>query len=166
MDQKIEQESKSEGFSSSIINVQPVQSQQPLAISQEEKCFLGYETNLLGISQQKVHLIKPRKNNVSKTDRFSNLKNAYESHQYDKIHRFTTRPAEKGKNGELMLDFKEKNIVNSSRNMILESQISEAGIMFAKFSDDIYLLNVMNPFNLLEGFFLGLCNLDRKLFVS
>ena len=50
--------------------------------------------------------------------------------------------------------------------MILESEVSEAGIMFAKFSDDIYLLNVMNPFNLLEGFFLGLCNLDRKLFVS
>ena len=64
------------------------------------------------------------------------------------------------------MDFKEKNIVNSSRNMILESEISEAGIMFAKFSDDIYILNVMYPFNLLEGFFLGLCNLDRKPFVS
>lgn len=38
--------------------------------------------------------------------------------------------------------------------------------MFAKFSEDIYILNVMSPFNMLEGFFLGLCNLDRKPFVS
>lgn len=42
--------------------------------------------------------------------------------------------AEKGHDGNLILDFKEKNIVNSSRNMIIENEYGEAGIMFGKFS--------------------------------
>lgn len=33
--------------------------------------------------------------------------------------------------------------------MIIENENSEVGLMFAKFSDDIFILNVMSPFNLL-----------------
>lgn len=36
--------------------------------------------------------------------------------------------------------------------------------MFAKIKEDLYLLDVMHPFNILEAFFLALANLDRKIF--
>jgi hypothetical protein len=117
------------------------------------------------MSQRKVTMIKAKKH-IPASNTFSKLKTTYENCEYERVSKFTTRMAEKGLDGNYVLDFKEKNITNSSRNMIIENEYGEAGIMFAKFSDDIYILNVMSPFNLLEGFFLALCNLDRKPLVS
>lgn len=74
------------------------------------------------------------KKQIPKSNTFSKLKTTYENCEYERINRFTTRMAEKDKDGNLILDFKEKNIVYSSRNMIIENEFGEAGIMFAKFS--------------------------------
>ena len=100
------------------------------------------------MNQRTVTILKPRKH-IQKYNTFSKLKTTYENCEYERVSKFTTRMAEKGTDGNLILDFKEKNITNSSRNMIIENEYGEAGIMFAKFSEDIYILNVMNPFNLL-----------------
>jgi hypothetical protein len=49
--------------------------------------------------------------------------------------------------------------------MILEDEFSEANIVLGKKREDLYLLDIMSPFNFLEGFFVAICNLDRKLLV-
>jgi len=32
-------------------------------------------------------------------------------------------------------------------------------------TDEMLILNVMHPFTLLKGFFVGLCNIDTEIFV-
>jgi hypothetical protein len=73
--------------------------------------------------------------------------------------------AERDSQGNLILDFKDNSILYSSKNMILEDEFSEANIVLGKKREDLYLLDIMSPFNFLEGFFVAICNLDRKLLV-
>lgn len=73
--------------------------------------------------------------------------------------------AERDSQGNLILDFKDNSILYSSKNMILEDEFSEACLVLGKKRDDLFLLDIMSPFNFLEGFFVAICNLDRKLFV-
>jgi hypothetical protein len=106
-------------------------------------------------------VIRPRKG-ISRSQRFSDLKTAWENGEYERLDRFSSRKAEKNKEGRLELDFREPGVVSSSKNMMLESEYGEVGVVFAKRSEDLFLLNVMHPFSLLEGFFLGVCSADSK----
>jgi|JI9StandDraft_2_1071091.scaffolds.fasta_scaffold605403_1 hypothetical protein len=65
-------------------------------------------------------MLKPKKH-IAKTDRFSDIKTAFENCEYERVENFSTRMAEKGLDGKLVLDFKDKTITDSSRNMIIES---------------------------------------------
>jgi hypothetical protein len=64
-------------------------------------------------------MLRPKTNKTAKSDRFSDLKTAYENCEYERVECYSTRLAEKGIDGKLVLDFKDKNITNSSRNMII-----------------------------------------------
>ena len=44
----------------------------------EERCYLSYETNILGLSQQRVEVIRPCRPLVH-SDRFSDIKASYEN---------------------------------------------------------------------------------------
>lgn len=63
------------------------------------------------------------------------------------------------------MDFKDKNVMASSSNVIIEDEMGEACLTLAKRDEGVYALDIMHPLNLLEGFFIAICNLDRKLLV-
>lgn len=63
------------------------------------------------------------------------------------------------------MDFKDDKICYCAKNMIVESELGEACLVFGKRRDDIFSIDIMSPFNFLEGFFVAICHLDRKLFV-
>lgn len=57
--------------------------------------------------------------------------------------------AERDSQGNLILDFKDNSILYSSKNMILEDEFSDACIVLGKKREDLFLLDIMNPFNFL-----------------
>ncbi len=63
------------------------------------------------------------------------------------------------------MDFKDNKIAECSKNMIVENEFGTACLLFGKRRDDVFMLDIMSPFNFLEGFFVAICSLDRKLFV-
>lgn len=56
------------------LNVLP--SMKKLDRSEEERCYLSYETNILGLSQQRVEVIRPCRP-LAHSDRFSDIKTSY-----------------------------------------------------------------------------------------
>lgn len=45
---------------------------------------------------------------------------------------------------------------------MLESDYGEVAVVLAKRADDLFLLNLMAPFSLLQGFFIAVCAVDSK----
>lgn len=115
------------------------------------------------MNQQRVTILKPIKK-VGRSDRFSDLKASYLNFEFDRVEVFTSKLASTDKTGKLCLDFKTKNIVNSARNMIIENEIGDICLTFCKRKEGIYLLNILHPFTILEGFFIAVCNLDNIFF--
>lgn len=72
--------------------------------------------------------------------------------------------AEKNTKGELILDFKTKRIMESTKNMMIEDESGAVCLSFYKRKDNIYMLTVIHPFNIVEAFFVAVSNLDHIFF--
>lgn len=84
----------------------------------------------------------------------------------ERVEVFHTKSAQMNKEGHLTLDFKNDQLIASSKNMMIENELGDIGLLFGKIKDNLYVLDVFSPFSLLEGFFFALCLLDKKPFAQ
>ena len=63
-----------------------------------------------------------------------------------------------------MLDFKTKNMMESAKNMMIEDENGAVCLSFYKRRENIYMLTVIHPFNIVEAFFVAVSNLDHQFF--
>jgi Txe/YoeB family toxin of Txe-Axe toxin-antitoxin module len=62
---------------------------------------------MFGLRQRRIRLLKLNKFlKLMRTDRFSDIKSAFENKEYEKIKCFSNRLADKNRKGEYILDFK------------------------------------------------------------
>ena len=54
--------------------------------------------------------------------------------------------------------------MRSSKNTILETELSNVCLTFAKTQEQIYLVNAMHPLSLLQVCFFGVANIDKQVF--
>lgn len=72
--------------------------------------------------------------------------------------------AEKNHKGELVLDFKTSNIMQSAKNVLIEDEYSNVCLAFYKRNENLYMLSVMSPLTIIEGFFIAVSNIDHLFF--
>lgn len=62
------------------------------------------------------------------------------------------------------MDFKTKNIMESTKNMIIEDENGDVCLSFYKRREGIYMLTIINPLTIIEAFFVAVSNLDHIFF--
>jgi hypothetical protein len=68
--------------------------------------------------QRDVKVLKKNNKKIARSGKFSDLKNAFDNGEFEKLKEITTRKAQKGAEG-YQLDFKGFAKVNSDKNIIL-----------------------------------------------
>ena len=54
--------------------------------------------------------------------------------------------------------------MESTKNMMIEDESGAVCLSFYKRKDNIYMLTVIHPFNIVEAFFVAVSNLDHIFF--
>jgi hypothetical protein len=62
------------------------------------------------------------------------------------------------------MDFKTTNIMESAKNVIIEDEYGCVCLAFYKRKENFYMLSVMSPFTIIEGFFIAVTNIDHLFF--
>jgi hypothetical protein len=145
-----------------VIKLNPVRVELS-SLASLERSYLVFRPNLLGTRQERLKIIRPR-TKVGKSTRFSDIKAAYENFEYDRLEIFESRMAEKNSKGELVLDFKTNNIMESARNVMIEDEYGRVCLALYKRKESLYILSIMSPFTIIEGFFIALSNIDHLFF--
>ena len=95
---------------------------------------------------------------------FSQIKTYYENGKFEKLKKYESRRAYR-KGGKYEIDFHGKVKRPSMRNFILEDERGEECMLFGKEEEGIYVMEIRNPFSIIEGLGIAISNIDRKMLV-